>query len=93
VTQHMPREPHEGIKADTDPKAAALEHDQSSYVARRGQSRGVVNSGPQPGDEQPSQTVSGGTASGGPLAGVSADAEDVRNAVGGDTGPTRPGRQ
>jgi len=80
----MAREPHEGIKADMDPKAAALEPDQSSYVARRGQSSGVVDSGPRPGDEQPSQTVSGG-----PLAGVSAHDDDVRNAAGGDTRPRR----
>jgi len=93
VTQHMPREPHEGIKADTDPETAVLEHDQSSYVARGGRSSGTVNSGPQSGDEQPPQTVGGATASGGPLVGVTADADDVQNAVGGDTGPTRPGRQ
>ncbi len=93
LTQHMPREPHEGMKADTDPETAALEHDQSSYVARGGRSSGAVDSGPRPGDEQPSQTVGGGTASVGPLVGVTADADDVRNAVGGDTGPTRPRRR
>jgi len=93
VTQHMPREPHEGIKADTDPETAALEHDQSSYLSRGGRSSGTLDSGQQPGDEQPSQTVGGGPASGDPLAGVTADGDDVRNAVSGDTGPTRPRRQ
>ncbi len=79
MTQHMAREPHEGIKADTDPETPALEHDQSSYVARRGQSSGTVDSG--------------ATASDGPLAGVTAHADEVRNAVSGDIGPTRPRRQ
>ncbi len=93
MTQPMPREPHEEIKADGNPETAALERNQSSYVARGGQSNGTVDRGPQPADEQPSQAVANGTASGDPLAGITADPDDVQNAVSGDTGPARPGRQ
>lgn len=91
MTQPVPREPHEGIKADAGPESEAIERDQSSYVARAGQSSGTVSSGPGPGDEQPSQAVGGGTAGGDPLAGVTADADDVADAVSGDTGPAHPG--
>lgn len=93
MTQPMPREPHEGIKADANPETETLERDQSSYVARGGQSSGIVSSGPQPGDEQPSQAVQGGTASGDQLAGVTADADDAQHAVSGDTGPAHPGQR
>jgi hypothetical protein len=92
TTQPMPREPHEGLKADAGAEAQAGDRDQSSYVARAGQSSGTVASGPEPGDEQPSQAVDGGTAGGDPLAGVTASARDVEDAVSGDTGPEHPGR-
>lgn len=93
MSRPEPRDPHEGINVDANPETAAIDRDQSSSVARAGQSSGTVDSGPQPGDEQPSQTVAGGTAGGDPLAGVTADPDDVQDAVSGDTGPTRPGRQ
>jgi hypothetical protein len=94
MTEPMPREPHEGIKADANVESEAVERDQSSYVARGGSSSGTVSSGPAPGDEQPSQAVGGGTASGDALSGVTAgddDVADVDDAVSGDTGPAHPG--
>lgn len=92
MTQPMPPEPHEGTKADAAPEVQAAERDQTSYVARAGQSSGVIENGPEPGDEQPSLAKPGGTAGGDPLSGVSASAEDVQDAVSGDTGPEHPGR-
>ena len=88
-----PRDPHDGIDPTANREAEAAERDQTSYVARGGQSSGIVDSGPAPGDEQPSQAVAGGTAGGDPLAGVTASPEDVEQAVSGDTGSERPGRQ
>ena len=76
MTQPLPRDPQEGIKADAGPEAAAAERDQSPPVARGGRS-GTVGSGLQPGDEQPSAAVGGGTAGGDPLAGVTAGADGV----------------
>lgn len=55
-------------------------------------SSGVVDNGPEPGDEQPAQATAGGTAGGDPTAGVSATAKDSNEAVSGDTGPEHPGR-
>lgn len=92
TTQPMPREPHEGIKADAGPEAQSGEKDQSPYVARAGNSSGIVDNGPGPGDEQPSQAVEGGTAGGDPLAGVTASKQDSEDAVSGDTGPEHPGQ-
>ena len=45
----LPREPHEGIKADAGPENAAAEADQSSYVARASgsQSSGAADTGPE----------------------------------------------
>ena len=80
MTQPMPRDPHEGIKADAGPEAEAAERDQGSPVARGGQS-GTVGSGPQPGDEQPSKAVGGGTAGGDPLGGVTTGADGVEDPV------------
>jgi hypothetical protein len=40
---------------------------------------------------QPSLAVGGGTAAGDPLAGVTADADDLEDAVSGDKGPEHPG--
>ncbi len=85
--QPMPREPHEGIKADANPEQAAGDRDQSSYVARGGQTSGVVSTGPGPGPEQPDQARSGGSADGDVLSGVTADPEDIADSVKGDTGP------
>jgi len=93
MTQPMPREPHEGIKADAGEESLAAERDQSSYVARAGQSSGVVDNGPEPGDEQPAQARTTGTAGGNALSGVTADAEDVADAVSGDTGPEHAGQR
>ena len=73
--------------------AEAVERDQTSYVARGGQTSGVVDMGPAPGDEQPSQARAGGTSGGDPLSGVTASKQDVEEAVSGDTGPEHPGRQ
>lgn len=93
MTQAGPQDPHEGINPAANREAEAVERDQTSYVARGGQSSGIVDNGPAPGDEQPSQAVAGGTAGGDPLAGVTASREDVEQAVSGDTGPERPGTQ
>ena len=93
MTEPMPREPHEGIKADAGKETEAAERDQSSYVARGGQSSGMVDNGPEPGDEQPSQALTTGTAGGNALSGVTADADDVADAVSGDTGPEHPGQR
>lgn len=90
MTQPMPIEPHEGIKADANVEAEAAERDQNTYVARGGNSSGIVDNGPAPGDEQPSQAAPGGTAGGDPLAGVSGPQPD---AVSGDTGPEHPGQR
>lgn len=85
--QPMPRDPHEGIKADADPETLAADRDQSSYVARGGQSSGIVSTGPAPGPEQPGQSRAGGTADGDVVSGVSADTDDVADAVKPDSGP------
>lgn len=92
MTQPTPREPHDGIDPAANREAQASERDQSSYVARAGQSSGVVDTGPAPGDEQPSQARAGGTSGGDPLSGVTASEQDVEDAVSGDTGPEHPGR-
>lgn len=91
MTEAMPREPHEGIKADANVEAQAAERGQSPSVARGGSS-GAVDAGPAPADEQPSQAVGTGTASGDPVAGVTASAADVEAAVPADTGPEHPGQ-
>ena len=93
MTQPMPREPHDGIKADADAETAAADREQTTYLARAGQSSGMVSTGPGPGDEQPDQAVGGGTAGGDPVAGVTADPADVDEAVSGDTGPEHPGQR
>ena len=93
MTQPVPRDPHEGIDPGANPESQAADRDQTSYVARAGQSSGVVDTGPAPSDEQPSLAVDGGTAGGDALAGVSADADDVEQAVSGDTGPEHPGQR
>lgn len=93
MTQPMPNDPHEGIKADADPESEAAARNQSSYLARGGQSSGMPDSGNQPGDEQPSKAIGGGTAAGDPLAGVTATDQDVQEAVSGDTGPAHPGQR
>lgn len=93
ITQPLAPDPHEGIHADANPEAAAGEREQSSYVARAGQSSGAVSTGPAPGDEQPSQAVGGGTAGGDALSGVTASESDVEEAVSGDTGPEHPGQR
>jgi hypothetical protein len=87
-----PQDPHDGIDPSANRETAAAERDQTSYVARGGQSSGILDTGPAPGDEQPSQAVGGGTSGGDPLAGVSASAQDSEDAVSGDTGPEHPGR-
>lgn len=93
MTEPMPAEPHEGVKADNNVESAVTERNQSSYVARAGQSSGIIDNGPEPGDEQPSKAKAGGTAGGDPLAGVTADPADVKDAVSGDTGPEHPGQR
>ena len=87
-----PQDPHDGIDPSANRETAAAERDQTSYVARCGQSSGILDTGPAPGYEQPSQAVGGGTSGGDPLAGVSASAQDSEDAVSGDTGPEHPGR-
>ena len=93
MTQPMPREPHDGIKADAGEESLSAERDQTTYVARAGQSSGIVDNGPEPGDEQPSQARTTGTAGGNALSGVTTDAADVESAVSGDTGPEHPGQR
>ena len=93
MTRPTPQDPHDGIDPAANREAEAAERDQTSYVARGGQSSGILDTGPAPGDEQPSQAVGGGTSGGDPLAGVSASPQDVEDAVSGDTGPEHPGRQ
>ena len=92
MTRPGPQDPHDGIDPAANREAEAAERDQTSYVARGGQSSGIIDMGPAPGDEQPSQAVGGGTSGGDPLAGVGASPEDVEDAVSGDTGPEHPGR-
>jgi hypothetical protein len=92
MTRPTPQDPHDGLDPAANREAEAAERDQTSYVARGGQSSGIVDMGPAPGDEQPSQAVDGGTAGGDALSGVSATPEDVEDAVSGDTGPEHPGR-
>ena len=93
MTQPLPQDPHDGLKADASPETVAAESGQSSYVARGGQTSGMPDRGTAPGDEQPSQALPGGTAGGDPLAGVTASADDVAEAVSGDTGPAHPGQR
>ena len=93
MSRPTPPDPHDGIDPGNNREAEAVERDQTSYVARGGQSSGVVDMGPAPGDEQPSQARDGGTSGGDPLAGVTASEQDVEDAVSGDTGPEHPGRQ
>jgi hypothetical protein len=92
MTRPTPQDPHDGIDPGANREAAAAERDQTSYVARGGQSSGILDTGPAPGDEQPSQAVGGGSAGGDPLGGVGASPQDVEDAVSGDTGPEHPGR-
>jgi len=91
MTQPMPREPHEGIKADAGPESEAAEADQTSYVARGGQTSGIINPNAQPGDEHPVVPEPGGSAAGDALSGVTGSPEDLDDAVSGDTGPEHPG--
>lgn len=92
MTEPMPREPHEGIKADASAEVQAGEREQTPYVARAGDgSSGTLTPGPAPADEQPEQAVAGGTAGGDPVAGVAASEQDSQEAVSGDTGPEHPG--
>ena len=93
MTQPTPRDPHKGIHTDANPEAEVAARNQSSYVARGGSSSGIVDSGPQPGDEQLPKAERSGTAAGDPLAGVTADDEDLQDAVSGDTGPEHPGQR
>ncbi len=90
MTQPLPPEPHDGLKADADPERTSNEQNQTSGRAGAGSS-GVFAPTSAPADEQPSLAVGGGTAGGDPVAGVTADADDVADAVPGDTGPEHPG--
>jgi hypothetical protein len=90
MTQPLPPEPHDGLKADADAERTTSEREQTVGRAGAGSS-GVFSPSPAPADEQPSLAVAGGTAGGDPLAGVTADADDVEQAVSGDTGPEHPG--
>ena len=60
MTTPVPSDPHDGIDPTADREAEAAARDQSSDVARGGQSSGIVDTGPAPGDEQPSLAVDGG---------------------------------
>ena len=93
MSSPTPPDPHDGIDPRANREAEHAEQDQSSYVARGGQSSGIVDTGPAPGDEQPSQAVEGGTSGGDPLSGVGASPQDVEDAVSGDTGPEHRGQR
>ncbi|MCW2716151.1 MAG: hypothetical protein JWN88_3198 [Frankiales bacterium] len=90
MTQPLPPEPHDGIKADTSPEVQGSESEASPGLSRAGSS-GTLTTGPEPGDEQPSQALDGGTAAGDPLSGVTATEQDSDDAVSGDRGPEHPG--
>ncbi len=90
MTQPLPPEPHDGLKADADPERTSNESEQTSGRAGAGSS-GVFSPGPAPADEQPSLAVAGGTAGGDALSGVTIDPDDREDAVSGDTGPEHPG--
>jgi hypothetical protein len=90
MTQPLPPEPHDGLKADADPERTSSEREQTSGRAGAGSS-GVFSPGPAPADEQPSLAVGGGTAGGDALSGVTIDDSDLEDAVSGDTGPESPG--
>ncbi len=90
MTQPLPPEPHDGLKADADPERTSNEREQTSGRAGAGSS-GVFSPSPAPADEQPSLAVAGGTAGGDALGGVTIDADDREDAVSGDTGPEHPG--
>ena len=90
MTQPLPPEPHDGLKADTDPERVSNQREQTAGFAGAGES-GVAPPTSAPADEQPAQTVAGGTAGGDVLSGVTAAPEDVEEAVSGDTGPEHPG--
>ena len=90
MTQPLPPEPHDGLKADGDPERVANQREQTAGFAGAGDS-GVAPPTSAPADEQPSQAVDGGTAGGDVLSGVTATPEDLEDAVSGDTGPEHPG--
>lgn len=80
MTEPLPPEPHDGLKADDNPEVEGTERDQSSYVARGGEPSGMQVSSPD---------APAGTATGGVLDGVTLDPET--DTVDGDTGPEHPG--
>jgi len=90
MTQPLPPEPHDGLKADADPERTANQREQTAGFAGAGES-GIAPPTSAPADEQPSLAKSGGTAAGDPLAGVTASKQDIEDAVSGDTGPEHPG--
>jgi hypothetical protein len=90
MTQPLPPEPHDGLKADADRERTSNEREQASGRAGAGSS-GVFSPGPAPADEQPSLAVEGGAAGGDALSGVTIDRDDAEDAVSGDTGPEHPG--
>ena len=92
MTRPLAPEPHEGRKADAGGEVQHSEREQGPALSRGGSS-GAQATGPAPGDEQPSQAVDGGTSGGDPLSGVGASAQDVEDAVSGDTGPEHPGQR
>lgn len=85
----MTTEPHEGIDPYNNQEVKAREAGEAPLLAR-GDANVAPESGPAPADEQPSQTIAGGTAGGDPLSGVTGDTEE---AVAGDTGPENPGER
>ena len=90
MTQPLPPEPHDDLKADSDPERVANQREQTAGFAGAGES-GIAPPTSAPADEQPSRAVDGGTAGGDVLSGVTADPDDVADAVSGDTGPEHPG--
>lgn len=86
-------EPQDPIDTRAAGEERARESNQSSYVARAGNTSGMVTHGSEPGPEQPDQVFPGGVADGNPVAGVTIDADDAAEAVSGDTGPANPGER
>ena len=62
-------EPHEGIDPYNNAEQRAAQAGDSPLVSR-GTTTGAAESGHAPADEQPAQTIPGGTAGGSPLEGV-----------------------
>jgi hypothetical protein len=87
----MTAEPPEPIDVRNNPESRAAASGASSPVARASDGGAPPRDAPASG-ELPT-TMTGGTAEGNPVAGVTIDEDDEENAVSGDTGPIELGGQ